>query len=210
MKKRLIDNYVLVFAILFLIYNIVFKNIIIDGLLYKIFIVILLISNYIILFKYNKRMRYKEMVLLFYFFTWFFISKDILQCLLGISNVFILIAISFKKNIFINIFLIFILVLFIILLFPLLNYYILSLLLSENIIYQSTIYQCDNNYIIYSYSYGAIDRVHYRLTKNYNIIDIDDIITITYYEKKEISQNEYDKYLSTYKCRKNGDIDEYR
>ena len=74
-----------------------------------------------------------------------------------------------------------------------------------NDIYEDTHYYCDNNYEVYSYSAGAIDKFHYSIGKHYEILKINGIINISYNERNEVSQDKYEKYLETHNCRLVGD-----
>lgn len=77
---------------------------------------------------------------------------------------------------------------------------------SMNDIYDDMHYYCDNNYEVYSYSAGAMDSFHYSIGKHYEILNGNGIIYISYNEQNEVSQEEYENYLNTHKCKLVGDI----
>lgn len=76
----------------------------------------------------------------------------------------------------------------------------------RNDIYEDMHYYCENNYEVYSYSAGAMDRFHYSIGKHYEFLDIDGIIYISYNERNEVSQEEYNNYLNTHKCKLVGNV----
>ena len=74
-----------------------------------------------------------------------------------------------------------------------------------NDIYDDMHYYCDNNYEVYSYSAGAMDSFHYSIGKHYEILNISGIINISYNERNEKTQDEYEAYLETHNCKLVGD-----
>ena len=68
MKKIIIDYYALIMMILFIIYNIILKDLKIGGLLYQIFMIALIVLNIIILIKFRKRIKLKGLIIVVYFF----------------------------------------------------------------------------------------------------------------------------------------------
>ena len=76
----------------------------------------------------------------------------------------------------------------------------------SNDIYNDMHYYCENNYEVYTYSGGAMDKFHYSIGKYYDILDIDGIIYISYNERNEVSKKKYDNYLKEHKCRLVSDI----
>ena len=77
-------------------------------------------------------------------------------------------------------------------------------------IYDKMHYFCDNNYEVYAYSAGAMDRFHYSIGKHYEFLDINDIIYISYNERNEVSQKEYNEYLKTHKCKLVGEANGFK
>lgn len=212
MKKKIIDYYALIMMILFIVYNLILKDLKIGGLLYQIFMFVLIILNLIILIKFRKRIKLKGLIIVIYFFIWMLLSKNALQCAFGISSMITLIIIGFLESNFIKVMSILITLFFAVFSMPLLFVYLLAFGtgISEesnrNDIYDDMHYFCDNNYEVYSYSAGAMDRFHYSIGKHYEFLDIDDIIYISYNERNEVSQEEYENYLNTHKCKLVGDV----
>lgn len=211
MKKFFINYYALIMLMLFLSYNLFLDSLKIGGLLYQIFMIGLIIINIILLTIFRKNIKYESSVIIVYFFIWLF-SKNALQCLFGISNMMTLIVIGFMKNNFIKVISIIITLFFVVFSMPLLFVYLLAFgtSLSEeqdrNDIYDDMHYYCENNYEVYSYSAGAMDRFHYSIGKHYEFLDIDGIIYVSYNERNEVSEEKYDNYLNTHKCKLVGDV----
>ncbi len=216
MKKNMINYYALIMMNLFIIYNFILKELKIGGLLYQIFMIILIILNIMILIKFRKIIKFKELIIVFYFFTWLLLPKNVLQFIFGISNMITLIIIGFMENKFIKIISILITLFFIVFSKLLLFVYLLSfdIGISEekgrNDIYDDMHYYCENNYEIYSYSQGAMDRFHYSIGKHYEFLNINDIIYISYNERNEVSHKEYNSYLNTHKCKLVGDVNGFK
>lgn len=214
MKKNTIDYYALIMMILFIIYNLILINLRISGFLYQIFMLGLIIVNIIILIKYRKRIKLKGLIIVIYFFIWMLLSKNALQCAFGISNMITLIVIGFMESDFIKVISIFITMIFGVFWAPLLFAYLLAFGTDineesgRNDIYEDTHYYCNNNYEVYSYSAGAMDRFHYSLGKHYEILDIDDILSISYSDRNEVLEDEYSKYLNNHNCKLVGDNNE--
>lgn len=212
MKKNIIDYYALIIMILFIVYNLILKDLKVGGLLYQIFMIVLIILNIVLLIRFRKRIKLKGLIIVIYFFIWMMLSKNALQCAFGISNMITLIIIGFMESNFIKVISILIILFFAVSLVPLLFAYLLifgtdiSEETGRNYIYNDMHYFCENNYEVYSYSAGAMDRFHYSIGKHYEFIYINDIIYISYNERKEVSQEEYDNYLNTHKCRLVGDV----
>lgn len=212
MKKNIIDYYALIMMILFIIYNTIFKDLKIGGLLYQIFMVVLIVLNITILMKFRKRIKLKGLIIVIYFVIWFIFSKNTLQCFFAISNMIILIAIGFMESNFIKVLSILIGLFFVVFSMPLFFAFLLTYGtgISEesgrNDVHDDMHFYCENNYEVYSYSAGAMDRFHYSVGKHYEFLDIDGIIYISYNERKEVSQEEYNNYLNTHKCKLVGDV----
>ena len=216
MKNNIINYYALIMMILFIIYNLILNDLKIGGLLYQIFMMVLIILNIIVLIKYRKRLKFKGLIIVIYFFIWFLLSKNALQCLFGISNMIILMIIGFMESKFIKVISILITLFFVVFSKPLLFVYFLeygtgiSEESDKNDIYDDMHYLCENNYEVYSYSSSAMDSFHYSIGKHYELLDIDGIIFISYNERNEVSQEEYDNYLIAHKCELVGDMNEFK
>ncbi len=208
MKKIIINYYGLIIVNLFIIYNIILKNLKIEGLLYKLFMINIIIINITILIKFKKNIKLKSLIIIIYFLTWFLFSKNALQLIFGISNIITLIIIGFSENNFIKILSVIIGLFLVTFSIPLFFIFILTYDTGINDIYNDTHYFCENNYEIYSYSAGAMDKFHYSIGKHYELINIDDIIYISYNERNEVSEKDYKNYLNNHKCKLVGDINE--
>ena len=211
MKKSIMNYYAIIMLVLYLIYNIGLNSLKIGGLLYQIIIIILIIVNTAILIIFRKDIKYKEAICIIYFFTWLF-SKNIPHCFFNFSNIIVLVSIGLIDSKFMRVFAIVIALIVSIFFLPLFFIFLLCFGTSineesgRNDIYKDMHYYCENNYEVYSFSQGAMDKFHYSIGKHYEFLDIDDIIYISYNERNEVSQKEYDNYLKTHKCKLVGDI----
>lgn len=97
MKKFLTNYYAIIMALLFIIYNVILRKLITSGILYQVFMIILIIFNAIILIRYRKSIKYKPLVIVIFFITLSF-SKSVLQCIFNVSNICILIATGFLEG----------------------------------------------------------------------------------------------------------------
>lgn len=211
MKKNLINYYAISMLVLYLFYNIVLNSLKIYGLLYQIIMIVIIIVNALILIIFRKDIKYKKAICIIYFFTWLF-SKNMLQCLFNFSNIFVLLGTGLIDSKLMRIFVI------TVVLIVYRTYYFLFLVfilwfgtgLNEEIergdIYEDMHYYCENDYEVYSYSAGAMDKFHYSIGKHYEILDIDGIICISYNNRNEVSQGEYNNYLNTHRCKVIGDV----
>ena len=189
MKKKFIDYYAVIMLIIFIFYNIILESLKIGGLLYQIFMILLIILNIIILIKFRKKIKYKSIIIVLYLLIWIF-SKNTLQCFFAFSNIIFLCITGFMESNFIKIMSFVLPLLLFILLFiflpPLIFGYIatfgfgLSEEKNMNDIYSDMHYYCDDNYEVYAYSSGALDKFHYSIGKHYEFLNIDDIIYISY------------------------------
>ena len=211
MRKFLSKYYAVIMMILFIVYNLVLDCLKIGGLLYQIFMIVLVVANFIILVLFRKNIKFKSLVILIYFCIWFF-SKNTLQCIFSISSMIVLMITGFMENIFIKVITVFITIFFGVFSMPLLFVYLfafgtgLSEEREKNYIYDDMHYYCSNNYEVYSYSAGAMDSFNYSIVKYYDILDIDGIIYISYNKRNEVSREEYERFLKKHKCNLVGDI----
>lgn len=215
MKKMLMNYYAVMMMVLFIIYNLVLKNLKIGGLLYQIFMIILIVANIILLIKFKKNIYFKGLIIILYFLIWLF-SKNSLQCAFCLSSMIVLMITGFMESNIIKVITIFITAFFIIFSMPILFIYLLSFGTNlndekgRNDIYPDKHYYCTNDYEVYAYSAGAMDGFHYSIGKYYDFINIDDIIYVSYNERNEVSKDEYENYLVNHECYLMGDINEYR
>ena len=211
MNKNYTNYYFLIMALFFITYNIIFESLKISGSLYKLFMILLIIINSIMLFILNKKISFKKIILIIYIFT-IVKSKNQLQFFFALSNIIILCIIGFQESNLIKTISLFILIITLTYFLPLLFAFLLEFgtELDEDVyinkIYEDTHYYCNKNYEIYSYSYSAGDVFHYNIGKHYDFLNINDIIHITYSEQNEVKKYDYDNYLKKHKCRLVGDI----
>lgn len=213
MNKNYTNYYFLIMALFFITYNIIFESLKISGSLYKLFMILLIIINSIILFILNKKISLKKIILIIYIFT-IVKSRNQLQFFFALSNIIILCIIGFQECNLIKTISIFILIITLTYSLPLLFVFLLEFgtELDEDVymnkIYEDTHYYCNKNYEIYSYSNSAVDVFHYSIGKHYDFLNINDIIHITYNEQNEVKKYDYDNYLKKHKCRLVGGINE--
>ncbi len=209
MKKRLIRYYAVIVEILFIVYNLIFKNLIIGGRLYQIMMSLLIMINMPVIAIFHKEIKYKSAVCVIYSLIWIS-SKNVLQCYFNFSNIIILCIMGFRESKFMKMFSISISIVTTIFFLPL--YFIFLLWIGTNIneesrrtdIYEDMHYYCENNDEVYTYSAGMMDKFHYSIGKYYEILNIDDIIWISYHERNEVSKNKYEEYLKTNYCQLKG------
>lgn len=203
MKKFLVNYYPLITQLLFIIYNIVLKNLRIGGYLYQIYMLLFIGSNIFVLIKMRKYIKCKSLAIVIAFLTCIF-SKDSLQCLFDITSMINLIIIGFMESNFVKVITILIAI-FIIKFFVPLQFAFLIFFVTDggklmNDVYEETHYYCDNNYEAYAYSSGAWDSAHYSIGMHYEILNIDDIIHINYNKRNEKSEQEYKDYIKNNNC----------
>ena len=212
MKKILINYYVLIILILFIVYNFILDKLIIMGLLYKIIMILIIIVNIVILIIFRKKIKYKN-ILIIYCLTSLF-TKNIEQYLFAFSNIIILCIIGFTENKFIKIFSIFFEIFIAFCWLPLLFalFILFGINLDEeknmNHIYSDMHYYCDNNYEAYAYSTGFMDDFSYSIGKYYDILNYNDIINIVYRERNENTLEEYTNFIENNNCKLVGGINE--
>ncbi len=210
MWKNFIDYYALAMLMLFIIYNLFLESLKIYGLLYQIFMFALIIVNAIILIVFRNRIKYKTLIIIVYLLIWLF-SKNTLQCFFAFSNIILLCITGFMEKHSIKIISVLVVIFGYIFFLPLFFAFLLAFgtgLDEEsgmNDIYDHMHYYCDNNYEVYSFSAGAMDSFHYSIGKHYKILNISGIINISYNERNEKTQDEYEAYLETHNCELVGD-----
>ena len=197
--------YAVILLVLFLIYNL-FKNFVIEGLLYQIFMIGLIITNIVILLKYKDEISYKKTIGVIYFLAWVF-SKNIFQCYFAFSNVIIICVIESLRNKKSNVPLIVMEVLLFLVPAIIVSHLFIGTRYDKNFmrndISKDYYYLCDNNVSSYRFSGTANDSYHYSIGKYYEIARIDNLIYIAYDERNEVSQKEYEEYIAEHKCNNN-------
>lgn len=208
MKKILINNYGILIMILFIINNTLLVNLHINGMLYISIMFSIIILNIIVINKYKKEIKYKSLIIISFLIM--LSSKDSYNLIFYITNIitFIIVGISESK---INQITIIIVGIIFVVFHPLIILYIFIVILGLNdnpSIYEEMHYHCDNNYNVYAYSGGAMDSFHYNISKYYEILNIDGIITITYNKRNEKNYEEYNNFIKHHKCKLVGEIHE--
>ena len=206
MKNNIIKYYALITQTLFIFYNLVFRNLIIEGLLSRILMCLLIAFNIVILVKNRKSIKYKSLIIVVYFFLGMLVAKNSLQFLFSMSTMTTLMITGFIESTLIKIISTIIVIIFITFFIPLCFAYLLIFGpgvedINKSDIYESSHYYCDNNYEIYSFSKGGMDSFHYSIGKHYEIVNINNILHISYSERKEKSREEYHSHLKNHNCR---------
>ena len=180
MNKNYTNYYFFIMALFFITYNIIFESLKISGSLYKLFMILLIIINSIVLFILNKKISFKKIILIIYIFT-IVKSKNQLQFFFALSNIIILCIIGFQECNLIKTISIFILIITLTYSLPLLFVFLLEFGTEldkdvyMNKIYEDTHYYCNKNYEIYSYSNSAGDVFHYSIGKHYDFLNINNV-----------------------------------
>ena len=219
MKKDLINNYTIFMIFIFIIENIILIDLKIKGIVYEIFMLILVIFNMIILIKYNSEIKFKILTIIVSLFL-FLLSKDFYNAIFMITNILTLLIITIfnmiKKQSPKTIILFILAVIF---LFKYLFYIILFIMFvlynkltyeEDSDIYYGTYYYCENNYEAYVYSAGVFDSFHYSVGKHYEIFNIDGIINVSHRERNETTKENYEEFIKNNKCTLVGDIDGFK
>ena len=197
--------YAVILLVLFLIYNL-FKNFVIEGLLYQIFMIGLIITNIVILLKYKDEISYKKTIGVIYFLAWVF-SKNIFYFYFAFSNVIIICVIESLRNKKSNVPLIVMEVLLFLVPAIIVSHLFIGTRYDKNFmrndISKDYYYLCDNNVSSYRFSGTANDSYHYSIGKYYEIVKINNLLYIAYDERNEVSQKEYKKYIAEHKCNNN-------
>ncbi len=205
-KNFLINYYALLILLFFIIYNFVFKNLKIGGGLYQLFMIGLILINAKILIQNRNKIKYKNLVILFFLFLAFF-SKNSFQCFFDISNIIILCSLGFKNSLVTKIISIVIILVLFLFLLPLT--FLFLLIFGTNLneesdrkdIYKDQHYYCQNHYEVYTYSLGAMDSFHYSIGKYYEILNMNGVLYISYHERNDVSKEKYEHYLKNHKCK---------
>lgn len=208
MKKNLINNYGILIMILFIINNIVLVDLHVQGVLYIFSMELIILLNILVIIKYKREIKYKSLIIISFLIILF--SKDIYNLIFYITNVITFIIVGIIESKINQIAIILVGVIFAVF-HPVILFYILFLILESNdnsSIYEDTHYHCDNNYNVYAYSGGAMDSFHYNISKDYEILNIDGIITIIYDKRNEKSYEEYNNFINNHNCKLVGEIHE--
>lgn len=207
MKKKIFNYYAVIMTMFYFMYNVGLRYFNISGLFYRIIVYLLIVVNAIILIIFRKDIKYKDLLCTLYCFIWVF-SKNLPQLFFAVSNIIIFFFTSpFKSKILKGCGGIAI---------SLLLYVIFMFSYDENInedfsrsnIHSNKHYYCENNYEAYVLTASAIDSYHFCIGIYRDILNIDDLIQISYNKASDVSYEEYDNFLNTHKCKLIGEVDE--
>ncbi|MBE6146833.1 MAG: hypothetical protein E7168_00705 [Firmicutes bacterium] len=199
--KKIFSSYYSNFVILSLIIsNIFLANLQVNGILYNLLMTAFILFNIASIIKYKKDIKNKKLALITSIIILIF-SKNIYHTIFIATNTFLLLIITISTSKSLK--MIIMLILCCILLSPYTFIYILIITLNSkktSNIYEDTHYYCENNYEIYAYSSGAMDRFHYSIGKYYVLLNFGNIINISYRERNETTIEEYNYFLNTNNC----------
>lgn len=196
--KMFLINYYLFFIFVFLILiNSIVNYVVIKGLLYYLVIILIILINFFIVLKYENNIKFKNLFFILFIISVLF-DKTNLYRLISLSTLVAIIITGFEKSKFIMIST-YALAVFVGIAFPFLILFMFAP--GEDPIYEDMHYYC-GEYEIYSYSYGAMDRFHYKVNRHYEIIYLKNIIEISYNEviSDSDSDEQYNFILKNNKC----------
>ncbi len=191
--------YLLIVYIFFLTFNLFLTELVVDGIVYYIFMILLNIFNVYFIIKKNKYLKLKNSLYVLLLLSIIY-CKNIFYVILLLNTIIFLTALNFKENIVIKVISL-ICSIAIILNIELVLFILFLITFNNNPIYEDTHYYCNNNYEIYYYSGGALDSFHYSVVKRYKIIEFNNIIKIVYNKNIGNSLDEYNKVLENMECK---------
>ena len=208
MKKFLINNYALIVLFSFIVYNPILHDLIISGPLYLTLLAVITVLNIVALVKLKKNIKYKTTVLIVLFIIWVIVSKNPAQYFFALSTIITLAIIGLKETKPYKVVSIIVLTLLVVLSFPVLFFaYIICYGTDINtersrlyLYIGETAYYCEDNAEVYRYSTGAWGHMHYNVGKAYEILNIDNVIHISYNTRHEVSKEDYDSFLDSHSC----------
>ena len=213
MNKKTLYIYIIGMLICYILYNYIFKNILIGGVLYRILMILLIIFNSIHLIQNKEHIDNKVSIIIVIYIFMLFSSRNLFQFLFNLSNIIILIIIEKQRKLFTKTSLYFIVG-------SIYFFSFLVLLRIPSLVknYKSDFtrlepkryYKCKNNmeaYIISLPSINGNDEYYYIGSIN-NILDINYFFIINT-NTKEVNYNEFYNYIDNInnQCFKN--IDKY-
>jgi hypothetical protein len=160
----IIKYYLLIIFIYFLVFNVFVNGLVVDGILYYIFMILLNIFNVYFIIKKNKYFKFKNSLYILLLLNIIF-CKNIFYVILLLNTIILLTILNFKDNRVIPILSI-ICSTIVILNIQIILFMVFLTVLNTNEIYEDSHYYCNNNYKIYSYSAGAMDSLHYSIVKD--------------------------------------------
>ena len=225
---------IFLFLIYNLIYN--WSYLKIEGLLYELLITVIICVNVNILINFRKEIKLKKLmfiiysvILMGYFYSFGLLLKSPFQDVFCFCNIVVFLILSFMESNYFKVvstmFLAFIAIFF----FKYYQQWSFAYLiafdktrLTQELIIKKynkmndKLYYCENNYEVRSYSTldlktihppnEAVKTFHYFIGKHYGILNINPIINISYDNRKEVSRDDYEKFLNSHKCKLVGDV----
>lgn len=208
MKKILTEYYAIFVFGIFLLCNIIFKDIHISGTIYEYFMYFIIGLNAIFLTSFRQKMKYCNFVIIayivFYIILWMY-SKNVFQFAFGLSNMLILIVISSFYNIKSRT-ISFIILILGVLYFPIVTFIAFGMILfisekePRRHIYPEMHYYCDDDIEVYAFSGGATDSYHYNLDHRFEFKITHDLNLIFTY-RKSLDGDTYSNYIYEHDCK---------
>ena len=204
-KEKVTTYYIIIITILFIINNILLRNLIISGFMYHIIMIALTVLNIRFLLKNQEKIECKKIGILICCLIWI-ISKNFYGIILVLSTLITLIVIEYSKSLIIKVlaYIIALIVSIVFIPFLYLQIIVTSIFSYDDDAFEDSHYYCENHYEAYVYSAGAIDSYHHNIGKHYDFLDLGVIISVSYKGGHEVSTEEYNKFIETHNCKRNG------
>lgn len=199
MNKKTLYIYIIGMLICYILYNYIFKNILIGGLLYRILMILLIIFNSMHLIQNKEHIDNKVSIIIVIYIFMLFSSRNLFQFLFNLSNIIILIIIEKQRKLFTKTSLYFIVG----------SIYFFSFLVLLRIpslvknyksdftrLEPKSYYKCKNNMEAYIISLPSINGNE----EYYYIGSINSILDINYFfiintNTKEVNNNKFNNYI---------------
>lgn len=196
--KKIIPHYFLFVLFFYFLFNFLLRGLRIEGFLYIISFIGIIIGNLFFIKKQANQLKWKNITLFAFLFLLLF-SKNIYFLLLGLSTILFIAVDKMKKPKPLEL----VIIVFSVIGFSIQYFGIIILVASfiknaEIPLYEH--YRCEKHKELYVSSAAAFDSYHYNLGTYFDIIDAGNILKITYQNRKEVSQEEYEEFLNTHTC----------
>lgn len=197
--KKIVSHYFLFILIFYFLFNFLLRGLRIEGILYTIFFIGIIIGNLFFIKKYINQLKWKNITLFTFLFLLLF-SKNIYFLLLGLSTILFILVDKTGKLKPLELVIIVLSLIGLGIQYFGISFLVLSFSKKEEVFDYGEHYNCENYKELYPYSAGAFDSLHYAFDTYVEVLDLDNILKITYRSRKEISQEEYEKYLDEHNC----------
>ncbi len=194
-KNKIISNYIHTIISIFIIHNLILRNLVIGGLLYHIVMIVLIILNVSILLQYKDKIEYSGTKTIIFCLIWL-ISKDFYGIIFTLSTTLTLLSTDFIKNTATKVVVIFIT--FFILVFSIPYAFLIEFSKNKDDIWEH--YRCEHNSELYIYFNNNVDKFYYAVDKKYKFLNKNDIIYMSYKWRIDISKKWYNEYLDDHEC----------